>query len=171
MQHYLHRLGKTKRFGEVSHNDAELQLEALNGCNASGTTPMAEFYEFSSGTTDLPEGIIHIFREAPKARVDEVDGNSPSTSKVVSSARDIMTLEDQTIVAVLAVPSWMSSSDFLAFVAPAAEGMAHLRLIRDSSPNRTMAVIQFRDSSSATEFIEEFNGQQFNTIEVSSNID
>lgn len=37
---------------------------------------------------------------------------------------------DGYMVGVLAVPSWMTPSDFLAFVAPAEEGMAHLRMIR-----------------------------------------
>lgn len=37
---------------------------------------------------------------------------------------------DGYMVGVLAVPSWMTPSDFLAFVAPAQEGMAHLRMIR-----------------------------------------
>jgi BRCA1-associated protein len=39
------------------------------------------------------------------------------------------------MVGVLAVPSWMTPSDFLAFVAPAEEGMAHLRMIRYVSCN------------------------------------
>lgn len=30
-----------------------------------------------------------------------------------------------------------------------------------------MVVIQFREASDATEFIEEFNGKQFNSVEVS----
>lgn len=133
----------------------------------SGTTPIAEFQQFSSGTTDFPEGIVHIFREAPIARTDELSPHSPSTSKaILPSAGNSLVSDDQTLVAVLAVPSWMTPSDFLAFVAPAAESMAHLRLIRDSQPNRTMVIIQFRESTNATEFIEEFNGRQYNTVEV-----
>lgn len=61
----------------------------------------------------------------------------------------------------------MAPSDFLAFVAPAAESMKHLRLIRDAQPNRTLAVVQFRSADAATEFLEEFNGRQFNAVEVS----
>ena len=60
----------------------------------------------------------------------------------------------------------MAPADFLAFVAPAAENMKHLRLIRDAQPNRTMAVVQFRTAEAATEFLEEFNGRQFNAVEV-----
>lgn len=38
--------------------------------------------------------------------------------------------EDGVLMAVLAVPSWMTPSDFLAFVAPVSEDLAHLRIIR-----------------------------------------
>lgn len=37
---------------------------------------------------------------------------------------------DGVMLGVLAVPSWMTPSDFLAFVAPAVEGIGHLRIIR-----------------------------------------
>jgi len=37
---------------------------------------------------------------------------------------------DGIMLGVLAVPSWMTPSDFLAFVAPAVEGIGHLRIIR-----------------------------------------
>lgn len=38
--------------------------------------------------------------------------------------------EDGIMLGVLAVPSWMTPSDFLAYVAPAAQGMSHIRMIR-----------------------------------------
>ena len=37
---------------------------------------------------------------------------------------------DGIMLGVLAVPPWMTPSDFLAFVAPAVEGIGHLRIIR-----------------------------------------
>ena len=37
---------------------------------------------------------------------------------------------DGVMLGVLAVPSWMTPSDFLAFVAPAVDGIGHLRIIR-----------------------------------------
>lgn len=136
-------------------------------------TPAATFIPSvasSSGTTNLPEGIVRIFRERSSAVLAEP--SSPSISKATHNeagpSNDSQTsgTPESTIVAVLAVPFWMTPSDFLAFVAPAAEGMKHLRLIRDTSPNRTMVVIQFREATSAQEFIDEFNGKQFNSVEV-----
>jgi BRCA1-associated protein len=94
---------------------------------------------------------------------------------------------DGYMVGVLAVPSWMTPSDFLAFVAPAQDGMAHLRMIRyvsllwmmpilmiffifdrDTSPNRSIALIKFRNAESAFEFAEVYNGKTFNSMNVSS---
>lgn len=60
--------------------------------------------------------------------VDESNGRA-SASETVS--------EDGLTLGVLAVPAWMTPSDFLAFVAPAAEGMSHLRLIRYVSQNQS----------------------------------
>jgi BRCA1-associated protein len=37
---------------------------------------------------------------------------------------------DGIMLGVLAVPPWMTPSDFLAFVAPVVDGIAHLRIIR-----------------------------------------
>lgn len=71
------------------------------------------------------------------------------------------------MLGVLAVPPWMTPSDFLAFVAPAVEGIGHLRIIRDAVPNRSMGVIKFMDSVTAAEFAEEYNGKPFNSMEVS----
>ena len=66
------------------------------------------------GTTTLPEGMIRLFRhiQAPSA---------PETT---------VPQDDGTMLCVLAVPSYMTPADFLTFVAPAEEGLAHLRLIR-----------------------------------------
>lgn len=50
----------------------------------------------------------------------------PDVNRVMLENAD----SDGYMVGVLAVPCWMTPSDFLAFVAPAQEDMAHLRMIR-----------------------------------------
>jgi BRCA1-associated protein len=68
------------------------------------------------GSTNLPDGIVRIYREkAAEAQPSDVNESSA--------------LAGGTVLAVLAVPSWMAPSDFLAFVAPAAESISHLRII------------------------------------------
>lgn len=109
----------------------------------------ATFIPNKTGSTNLPEGIVHVYRES---------GREPTEQTVVDSG--------EVMLGVLAVPSWMTPSDFLAFVAPA-EGIAHLRMIRDASPNRSMVVVKFFNQDYAAEFIEGFNGKPFNSTEVS----
>jgi BRCA1-associated protein len=69
---------------------------------------------------------VHVFRDGSskptpeelEAKVAEISLTTP-----IDDANGIM-------LGVLAVPSWMTPSDFLAFVAPAVEGIGHLRIIR-----------------------------------------
>ncbi|KAF7356872.1 RING finger protein ETP1 [Mycena venus] len=112
-----------------------------------------------SGSTNLPEGIIHLFREG--STTSSEDHLKASSSSVKSDSPEF----DGVMLGVLAVPSWMAPSDFLAFVAPAAEGITHLRIIRDSVPNRSIVVIKFSDPDHASEFAEAYNGKPFNSME------
>ncbi|KAI0077709.1 zf-UBP-domain-containing protein [Panus rudis PR-1116 ss-1] len=128
-----------------------------------------------SGSTDLPEGIVHIYREAPNSYAQAASASAkptPSTTAPIpipnkndSSSAEAATKSEGVLMGVLAVPSWMTPSDFLTFVAPAADGMAHLRMIRDSAPNRSIVVISFRNEAEAAEFAEAYNGKQFNSME------
>ncbi|KAI0731290.1 zf-UBP-domain-containing protein [Earliella scabrosa] len=127
-----------------------------------------------SGSTNLPEGVVHIFREY--SRTSDEPSKSPTTYASAAANGPAQPVEpeesahanvesDDVTLAVLAVPSWMTPSDFLAFVAPAADGVAHLRMIRDSAPNRSIVVMKFREPANAAEFAEAYNGKQFNSME------
>lgn len=91
-----------------------------------------------SGSANLPEGVVHIYRDAPKREEEAHARSSSDMASVPSPAGSTPAVEGTTmeqfdgsvVMAVLAVPSWMTPSDFLAFVAPAADGIAHLRMIR-----------------------------------------
>jgi BRCA1-associated protein len=81
-----------------------------------------------SGTTNLPNGVVHLYRDIERQKAVETDEgtSAPDASRIMLENADT----DGYMVGVLAVPSWMTPSDFLAFVAPAEDGMAHLRMIR-----------------------------------------
>lgn len=78
-----------------------------------------------TGSTDLPEGVVHIFRDSASTLSSEALGTTAAASTVSSNADC-----DGVMLGVLAVPSWMTPSDFLSFAAPASEGMSHIRIIR-----------------------------------------
>lgn len=90
-----------------------------------------------SGTTNLPEGVVHIFRQSGSANADRTHTYSavgmaavPTSAPAQHPTEHSNADPDNVLMGVLAVPSWMTPSDFLGFVAPASEGMAHLRMIR-----------------------------------------
>lgn len=91
--------------------------------DVKSSTATAQFVQTCStqmGSTEVPEGTVHIFRDT-----------SCSENRVISSApASVEAAYDGSILAVLAVPSHITPSDFLTFVAPAAESVAHLRMIR-----------------------------------------
>ncbi|KAF9453593.1 zf-UBP-domain-containing protein [Macrolepiota fuliginosa MF-IS2] len=111
-----------------------------------------------SGSTNLPEGIVHIFRDG---------GNRPAPEDLAQAASEALPESEDAGVTlgVLAVPSWMTPSDFLTFISPAVESIAHLRLIREAAPNRSMALIRFTNPADAAEFVEVYNGKPFNSME------
>lgn len=85
----------------------------------------ADCFDQPHGSTNLPEGVVHIFRESPPRS----DGETARESLRDHENKAELGADDNTL-AVLAVPSWMTPSDFLSFVEPAAEGIVHLRMIR-----------------------------------------
>lgn len=75
---------------------------------------------------------MHVYRGSANSKQPALEASTSSApvSDIIEDQEDV----DGIMLAVLAVPSWMTPSDFLAFVAPAAEGMAHLRMIRYEFP-------------------------------------
>ncbi|KAK7031397.1 RING finger protein ETP1 [Favolaschia claudopus] len=155
---------KDYRFGPIRLDWIDFEMtEKMSGKarEYGGQTATAVFIPneiAQSGSTNLPEGTVHLFREGPTT---SSDGPKASSSSVTADSPEF----DGVMLGVLAVPSWMAPSDFLAFVAPAAEGITHLRIIRDSVPNRSIVVIKFSDPAHASEFAEAYNGKSFNSME------
>ncbi|KAJ5899749.1 hypothetical protein N7495_004493 [Penicillium taxi] len=67
---------------------------------------------------------------------------------------------------VLAVPSYLSSSDFLGFVGEkTSDVVSHFRMIRTPRANRYMVLMKFRSGRKAMEWQKEWNGKVFNSME------
>jgi BRCA1-associated protein len=92
------------------------------------------------GSTNLPEGVVRVFRDSSSSTLSDEHNqpSSPSGSLVADPDTRHVILNgadaDDVTLGVLAVPAWMTASDFLSFVAPAQEGIAHLRMIRFVQP-------------------------------------
>ncbi|KAM0786636.1 hypothetical protein ACM66B_002088 [Microbotryomycetes sp. NB124-2] len=103
------------------------------------------------GTTDLNWGIVHLFREAGAYRDDSTD----------KAKRKAMNDDDGTIVGLVSVPGVITAAAILTFISPALESIAQLRMIKDSTPNRTIVLIRFHDAADAAEFRVMYNGRAY----------
>ncbi|EEB05494.1 ubiquitin-protein ligase E3 [Schizosaccharomyces japonicus yFS275] len=96
--------------------------------------------------TSLGHGIVHLYRD----------------SSEMSAEFDVPGL----VVAILAIPSYMSPSDILGFLgSDVCETTSHIRLLQTSAQNRLLALLKFRSKEDAVRFREEFNGKQFSQLE------
>ncbi|KAH9066668.1 hypothetical protein EDB87DRAFT_1671970 [Lactarius vividus] len=162
--------GKDYRLGPIALDWVDLDIMATTPFasrgradpKASASGPAVATFvpqgHTKSGSTNLPDGVVHVFRDAERQKLAEAEEgtSTPDASRIMLENAD----SDGYMVGVLAVPSWMTPSDFLAFVAPAQEDMSHLRMVRDTAPNRSIALIKFRKPESALEFAEAYNGRQ-----------
>lgn len=74
--------------------------------------------------------------------------------------------DDCTTLCILAVPAYLSGSDFLGFVGEKTlDEVCHFRMIRTSRANRYMVLMKFRNGKKASEWQKEWNGKVFNSME------
>ena len=150
------------------------------------------FIPYSSINTNFEIGILHLYRgitnnnsrnDNSSSSMDNYfiednenspdsanSSNQPSLNKDLElSSSNLSTNEDTIkkckIVCVLAVPSYMSTIDFLNFVGPIRKYVSHFRIINDTLPNRFMVLMMFRKAKHAYDFVSHYNGIQFNSLE------
>ncbi|KAL1842916.1 hypothetical protein VTJ49DRAFT_3704 [Mycothermus thermophilus] len=132
-----------------------------------GLATKARYVPLETKNTEAGWGIVHLYREGdeaaggpgadPKDTIPEgQDGNGSSSSSG----------EDGTILCILAVPSYMSPSDFLGFVGEKWRGhVSHYRMVMTSRMSRYMVLMKFRDAGRAKEWKKEFDGKPFDSVE------
>ncbi|KNZ58190.1 hypothetical protein VP01_197g5 [Puccinia sorghi] len=157
----------------------------------NATLPTAQFItespekaKYQLGSTEFGYGSIHLYRdfeEASAAKTGQDDTSTVSSNQKhpqrSSSRKESLgsdhqcqwrELDDQhgMIVGVLAIPSYMTSQDFLAFISSVVESIESVRMLRDSLPNRCIGLIKFRTNQAARHFAREFNGKPFSHLQV-----
>ncbi|KIW83316.1 hypothetical protein Z517_02561 [Fonsecaea pedrosoi CBS 271.37] len=119
-------------------------------------------------------GIVHLYRDAEETAglyKDSVyrssdlwsDGlRNPPSGKPHPPPKD----EECTTLCILAVPSYMTPSDFLSWVGEdTRREVSHFRMVRTSRANRYMVLMKFRHGKKAREWQHEWNGKVFNSME------
>ncbi|KAG2185533.1 hypothetical protein INT44_002326 [Umbelopsis vinacea] len=122
------------------------------------------------GLSDFNYGIIHLYKDNKGVLMSKVSDDNTGALESTSSKPNVQNTtevdtHDGTVVCVLAVPSYMSATDFLKFTAPVNQCVSHYRIIRDTAPNKYMVVMKFRDSPSSRDFYRRYNGKPFSSME------
>uniref|UniRef100_A0A1I7SSD0 BRCA1-associated protein n=1 Tax=Bursaphelenchus xylophilus TaxID=6326 RepID=A0A1I7SSD0_BURXY len=66
------------------------------------------------------------------------------------------------------VPAYVTCSELIRLISPAADNIRETKIIRDGIPNQYYVLIKFKTSQAAFDFFGEFNGTSFNSFETSS---
>ena len=143
------------------------------GSDLSGHRMKAKYESISLEATDADWGIVHLYRdteETPGLYQDSPlhssdlwsDTARRKSEKPHPPPRD----EDCTSLCILAVPSYMTPSDFLAFVGEdTRRNVTHFRMIRTERTNRYMVLMKFKHGKIAKAWQHDWNGKIFNPME------
>jgi BRCA1-associated protein len=141
-----------------------------------GATTKGTFEPSSVEEQDLGWGIIRLYRDNEETpglydQVSVVKGSKGGRTRMQhhDGHRSPFRDEDCTTLCILAVPSYLSPSDFLGFVGEKTrEEVSHFRMIRTEKSNRYMVLMKFRNGRKAREWRKEWNGKAFDGMEVYS---
>ncbi|KAI9673185.1 MAG: hypothetical protein M1817_003048 [Caeruleum heppii] len=142
---------------------------------ADAFTAKARFVPSDLQNTELGCGIVHLYRDALETPglYDDSAGGSPSRGSAapVSRSSDDSTSsncggKECTTLCILAVPSYLTPSDFLGLVGERTrDQVSHFRMVRTERSNRYMVLMKFRSPRRARDWRKEWNGKTFSSME------
>ena len=147
----------------------------VNGINAgpAGSATKGRYEPLDGEEEDVGWGIVRLYRDS-----EETQGlyDEPASTKHHKHGRHTandenraprLRDEDCTTLCILAVPSYLTPSDFLGFVGEKTrDEVSHFRMIRTERGNRYMVLMKFRSGKRAREWRREWNGKAFDGMEV-----
>ena len=146
--------------------------KALSQSAADGLAIKGKYIPSNPRTSSLGSGVIHLYRDLTPSSAIPYDPALPS--EVDEAQNDNHDREqayldrDCTTLCILAVPSYMTPSDFLGWIGEEArDDISHFRLIRTSRSNKYMVLMKIRESAKARHWQKSWNGKLFNSMEVS----
>jgi len=156
-----------KSGGETAHH-------MTNGFNPGpgGLATKGRYEPVDTEEEDVGWGVVRLYRDS-----EETPGlyDEPTTTKHTTSGRHVTKKENEspfrdedcTTLSILAVPSYLTPSDFLGFVGEKTrDEVSHFRMIRTERGNRYMVLMKFRNGKKAREWRGEWNGMAFDGMEV-----
>lgn len=142
--------------------------------DSGGSATKGRFQPLNLEEEDLGWGIIRLYRdneETPGLYNDTFigKGSKSGRSRKHQDSRHESPFQDEdcTTLCILAVPSYLTPSDFLGFVGDKTrDEVSHFRMIRTERSNRYMVLMKFRNGRRAREWRKEWNGKAFDGMEV-----
>ncbi|KAL8921538.1 MAG: hypothetical protein Q9208_005692 [Pyrenodesmia sp. 3 TL-2023] len=155
-----------------SHEESKSKIQNGIVAGHGGLATKGRFEPLDRGEEDVGWGVIRLFRDAEETPglYDETVPNKTKGGRASSRKgnpeeprfRD----EDCNTLCILAVPSYLTPSDFLGFVGEKTrDEISHFRMIRTERGNRYMVLMKFRNGKTAKEWRKEWNGKPFDSIE------
>ncbi|EXJ78096.1 hypothetical protein A1O3_09257 [Capronia epimyces CBS 606.96] len=142
---------------------------AISGRHMKGRYEALESHDRTEGW-----GIVHLYRDSEQTsglykdsayRSSDLwsDGlRNPPSGNPHPPPKD----EACTTLCILAVPSYMTPSDFLSWVGEDTRSeVSHFRMVRTARANRYMVLMKFRHGKKAREWQHEWHGKVFNSME------
>ncbi|KAJ5105274.1 hypothetical protein NUU61_002621 [Penicillium alfredii] len=131
----------------------------LKGSAAAARHPGEQQQQITAPAGGASSGLSHVGNNNTSGRAAY-----PFPATVASSAHSENA--DCTTLCILAVPSYLSPSDFLGFMGERTmDDVSHFRMIRTARANRYMVLMKFRSARKAQDWQKEWNGKVFNSME------
>jgi BRCA1-associated protein len=162
---------------ESNPKSSGARLENALGHDQNGLATKARFESSDAHNEELGWGIVRLYRDSDETPglYDDIAPSKGAKGHKTSRRSDGQTEstsfkdEECTTLCILAVPSYLTPSDFLGFVGEKTrEDVSHFRMIRTERINRYMVLMKFRNGKRARQWQKEWDGKAFNDMEVSN---
>ncbi|KAJ2412933.1 hypothetical protein GGI10_003380 [Coemansia sp. RSA 2530] len=146
------------RFGQVQIEWCNDILSMSSGGSGSAEGAAGVFEQRKNESSMACEvGILRLYRNTEA--IPETLVELPSEANGETSD------ERPTVLAVLAVPGYMTPTDFLSFAGSFRDSIEHVRVVRDRSANHYMILLKLRDATRAAGFYSYYSGKTFSPLE------
>ncbi|EIE88227.1 hypothetical protein RO3G_12938 [Rhizopus delemar RA 99-880] len=114
-------------------------------------------------TIPLGYGVLHLYRDRQAMQEQDLPDTKIAKQESMKEKDDS---DDDRIICILAVPSYMTNKDFMQFLGSSTnKDILQYRFIRDFSPNKYMVLLKFKNKRSAFACYQKYNGRRFNMME------
>lgn len=187
----LHSVSQDWRYDQISIQDitmasvsksdkqeagSDTSKKIANGISAGpgGLATKGRYEPCDPHQQELGWGVVRLYRDSEEIPSLYDEPTTPKHSRPGKSlprkeATEQLSFRDEdcTTLCILAVPSYLTPSDFLGFVGEKTrDAVSHFRMIRTERGNRYMVLMKFRNGKNARQWRREWNGKAFDGMEV-----